>query len=118
MQTARFTKRARLLNAAQFDVVFKNGRRFTAGPFTAVMASNGLGFARLGFAISKKHAPLSVQRNRVRRLLRERFRQQQQALAAVDLVLMLRGKLPAEAQALTTATHSFWIDLARRCARS
>ncbi len=118
MHTARFSKRARLLNAAQFDAVFKQGRRFTAGAFTAVMASNEIGFPRLGFAFSKKHAPLSVQRNRVRRILRERFRLQQQALAPVDLVLMLRGKLPTEAEAVTLAANAFWTDLARRCAAS
>ncbi len=116
MHTARFTKRARLLNAAQFDAVFKQGRRFSVGAFVAVMASNDLGFPRVGFAFSKKQAPHSVQRNRVRRLLRERFRLQQTELAAVDLVLMLRGKLPTDAALLTTATHEFWQQLARRCA--
>lgn len=118
MQMARFTKRARLLKAAQFDAVFKQGRRFTIGTFTAVVASNDLGFPRIGFAIAKKHAPLSVQRNRVRRLLRERFRQQQQALASVDLVLMLRSKLPQEPAALTTLTNEFWLQLLRRCPAS
>lgn len=118
MHTARLTKRARLLNAAQFDVVFKQGRRFNVGAFTAVVASNELGFPRIGFAFSKKHLPLSVQRNRVRRILREQFRLQQGALAPVDLVLMLRSKLPTEAVAATAATNAFWIDLARRCAAS
>ena len=115
MHTARFTKRARLLNAAQFDAVFKQGRRFTAGAFTAVMASNELGFPRIGFAFSKKHAPHSVQRNRVRRILRERFRLQQATLAPVDLVLMLRSKLPVDAPSVTAATNDFWLQLARRC---
>jgi len=118
MNTARFAKRARLLNAAQFDAVFKQGRRFTVGNFTAVMASNDLGFPRVGFAFSKKHAPLSVQRNRARRILRERFRLQQQTLAAVDLVLMLRGKLPARDADMTLAANEFWLQLARRCAAS
>lgn len=118
MNAARFTKRARLLKAAQFDVAFKQGRRLNAGVFTAVIAPNELGFARLGFAFSKRHAPHSVQRNRVRRILRERFRQQQQALSAVDLVLMLRSKLPVEPMALTAAVNAFWTQLAARCAAS
>lgn len=118
MPAARFGKRVRLLHAAEFDAVFKKGRRISAGMFVAMVANNELGFARVGFALSKKHAPLSVQRNRVRRLLRERFRNDQQQLAAVDLVLMLRGKLPAPAAALTSATQDFWRELARRCAAS
>ena len=118
MNAARFTKRARLLNAAQFDVAFKQGRRLNAGAFVAVIAPNGLDFARIGFAFSKRHAPHSVQRNRVRRILRERFRQQQQTLSAVDLVLMLRSKLPTEPAELTAAVNSFWTQLAGRCAVS
>ena len=118
MPPARFTKRARLLNAAQFDAVFKQGKRFTVGSFTAVLASNELGYPRVGFAFSKKQAPSSVQRNRVRRLLRERFRLQQAELAPVDLVLMLRSKLPADAASVTTAANDFWLQLARRCRAS
>jgi len=118
MPSARFTKRARLLNAAHFDAVFKQGKRFTAGGFTAVMASNDLGHPRIGFAFSKKQAPSSVQRNRLRRLLRERFRLHQAELASVDLVLMLRAKLPADHVAVTAATNEFWLQLARRCSAS
>ncbi len=118
MPSARFTKRARLLNAAHFDAVFKQGKRFTAGSFTAVMASNDLDHARVGFALSKKQAPLSVQRNRVRRLLREQFRLHQVELAPVDLVLMLRARLPADTAAVTAATNEFWLQLARRCKAS
>lgn len=115
MPQARFTKRARLLNAAHFDAVFKQGKRFTVGSFTAVMASNDLGYARVGFAFSKKQAPLSVQRNRVRRLLREHFRLHQAELTAVDLVLMLRARLPEDAKLVTAAANEFWLQLARRC---
>ena len=118
MQTARFTKRDRLLKKAEFDSAFKQGRRFSAGAFLAMVAPNEHGHARLGFALAKKHAPLSVQRNRVRRLLRERFRQQQAALSAVDLVILLRGKLPDTPDQLVAATQDFWQQLSRRCAAS
>jgi ribonuclease P protein component len=115
MDTARFTKRARLLTAAEFDAAFKRGKRMNMGVFAAVVASNDLPFPRLGFALSKKHAPHAVQRNRVRRLLRERFRLQQAALAPVDLVLMLRGRLPADAAALKAETETVWQQLLARC---
>jgi len=115
MEAARFSKRARLLTAAQFDAAFKRGKRLNHGVFTAVVASNECGAPRLGFALSKKHAPLAVQRNRVRRLLRERFRLQQAQLVAVDLVLMLRGRLPTDAQALKTETEALWQQVLSRC---
>ncbi len=116
MNPARFPKRVRLLNAAQFDATFKRGKRINVGAFSAVIAANELGYARVGFAFAKRQAPLSVQRNRVRRVLREQFRLQQGNLAAVDLVLMLRAKLPADAAAVDQATQQFWTQLASRCA--
>lgn len=113
-----FSKRSRLLKAADFDAVFKAGRRFNVGPFTAVMSPNVVGIPRVGFALSKKHAPKSVQRNRIRRVLRERFRLAQHQLVAVDLVLMLRSKLPGAPAAATEAAITFWQELSRRCASS
>ncbi|MES2886322.1 MAG: ribonuclease P protein component [Pseudomonadota bacterium] len=115
MDAARYPKRARLLKAAQFDAAFKQGKRINAGVFTAVIASNDQGFARLGFALSKKHAPHAVHRNRVRRLLRERFRLHQKGLAPVDLVLMLRGRLPTDAMALKTEADTIWKQVLARC---
>lgn len=118
MDGTRFTKRARLLSAAQFDAAFKQGRRINVGQFTAVIAANTLGHARLGFALSKKHMPHAVDRNRARRLLRERFRLAQPELAAVDLVIMLRGKLPAEPKAVTAAADAIWLQVLKRCNNS
>lgn len=115
--SARFTKRLRLLNAAQFDAAFKRGKRINVGAFSAVIAANDLEFARVGFAFAKKQAPLSVQRNRLRRLLREQFRLQQHQLTPVDLVLMLRSKLPDDVTKVTEATLQFWTQLASRCAK-
>jgi len=40
-------------------------------------------------AISKRHARTAVERSRVKRLVRETFRQQRATLPAVDVVVML-----------------------------
>jgi len=42
-------------------------------------------------AISKRHARTAVERSRVKRLVRETFRQQRATLPVVDVVVMLRG---------------------------
>jgi len=46
--------------------------------------------ARLGLAIPRKHVKLAVARNRLKRLVRESFRQHQHALSGIDLVVTLR----------------------------
>ena len=49
--------------------------------------------ARLGLAIAKRQVRLAVQRNRVKRLVRESFRQARPTLRGVDLVVMARPRL-------------------------
>ena len=44
--------------------------------------------ARLGMAISKKHCRKATQRNRIKRVVRESFRKNQQQLAGLDIVVI------------------------------
>ncbi len=53
-------------------------------------APNALGHARLGLAISKRVSKRAVERNRIKRLLRESFRRVRLQLPAIDLMVMAR----------------------------
>lgn len=50
---------------------------------------NMVGYARLGLTASKRHVALAVGRNRIKRLVREWFRNSQNQLGAVDLLVRL-----------------------------
>ena len=52
--------------------------------------SNPLGHARLGLAISKRVSKRAVERNRIKRLLRESFRRVRHLLPPIDLMVMAR----------------------------
>lgn len=54
---------------------------------------NGLGHARLGLAISKRVSKHAVERNRIKRLLRESFRRVRHRLPPVDLMVMAREQV-------------------------
>jgi ribonuclease P protein component len=88
--TARFPRRARLLKPAEFKTVFERGLRIHERGLTAVVAANTVGHARLGLAVPKKAIPLSVDRNRIKRQIREGFRVNQQRLPAADLVILVK----------------------------
>ena len=45
------------------------------------------GSPRLGILVSKKHSARAVERNRIKRCIREAFRLEQEALGAVDLLI-------------------------------
>jgi len=58
--------------------------------FSVLGQNNNKPVARLGLAIARKHIKNAVGRNRIKRLARESFRQNQQLLAGFDIVITLR----------------------------
>jgi ribonuclease P protein component len=80
---------------------------------------NGLGHARLGLAVGVRAAGNAVRRNRVKRVIRETFRANQQELPPVDLVVNAKpGAGPATAAALRASLFALWARVRQRCARS
>jgi ribonuclease P protein component len=70
--------------------------------------------ARLGLAISKRSAPRAVDRNRIKRLIRESFRAHKAALPSVDLVVMCRrAAISANNAALAVSIKALLLRLAR-----
>ncbi len=59
--------------------------------FTVLGVPNEQGVARLGLAVSRRQARRAVDRNRIKRLVRETFRERQGRLGGVDLVVIARG---------------------------
>lgn len=112
---ARFPKRARLLKPAEFSRVFKDPIRSSDRYFTILAATiTDVNMPRLGLAISKKHAKHAVDRNRIKRLVRESFRQQPD-LPAADLVVMAReATAQADSQTLLASLTQHW---KRLCAK-
>ena len=52
---------------------------------------NGLNRSRLGLAISKKHTPGAVERNRIKRIVRESFMSSQPFAKPVDAIVLNRS---------------------------
>ena len=52
--------------------------------------ANDMNVARLGLIVSKKTAKLAVQRNYMRRVIRELFRLNQHKLPMIDLVIQIQ----------------------------
>lgn len=83
-----FNKTRRLIKKTDFNNVFSKAQKLVCGSITLLYKPNSLSHARLGFAISKRFANQAVLRNKIRRILRESFRQQNQ-LPAYDIVILL-----------------------------
>lgn len=84
----------RLLSAVDFQQVFKRGKRQKSTFFTVIFCDNQQAKqARLGVIIAKRHNPSAVTRNRIRRVIRESFRQHQTTLGYRDLVIQVNRPL-------------------------
>lgn len=78
-------------HAREFACVFKQGVRFSAAGFNLLAVKTTHDYSRLGMVIGKRYCPLAVNRNRIKRLIREQFRHHQHTLAGVDVVIALRS---------------------------
>jgi ribonuclease P protein component len=104
-----FPAQRRLRRRSEFEAVYARGRRFGDSFFGVTMTPNGTGGARLGLAVAVKAAGSSVERNRLRRLIRESFRLRQHELPAVDLVVSARAQArAARNDALRASLNGLW----------
>ena len=107
----RFRRHQRLLTGADFARVFKEARRSSDRFFTVLARDNDLSFARLGLAVGKKQVRRAVGRNRIKRLVRERFRMNAKTLGTQDLVVVSRANAGASNEALTRSLAAHWARL-------
>ena len=55
--------------------------------YTFYVARRDTGSARLGMLVSRRHAAGAVQRNRIKRCIREAFRLEQESLGGIDVLV-------------------------------
>ncbi|WP_233840269.1 ribonuclease P protein component [Dyella sp. 2HG41-7] len=90
MGTAGLPREARIRRAGDFAVLRQDSGRLGSRCFSVRYRQNDLGHARLGLAISKRVSKLAVDRNRIKRLVRESFRRARHRLPPVDLMILAR----------------------------
>jgi ribonuclease P protein component len=91
-KSSAFKKSSRLLNSNDFQTVFNAAPiRASHQHFLLLARQNQLSSTRLGLVIAKKNIRLAVDRNRMKRLIRETFRVKQQLLVGLDVIVLARN---------------------------
>ena len=91
MNTFEFPRSVRLLSPGDFSQVFNNTEFKASNRYLLILATpNKNDVSRLGFVIAKKHVKHAVQRNRIKRIIRESFRLNQHKMANNDFVILAR----------------------------
>ncbi len=88
----RLVKQAKMIKTDDFSSVFNFRKRISTQYLAIHYQPNEHQRARLGLVVGKKIAKLSVNRNYMRRVLRELFRTQQHDICHVDLIVRVQKK--------------------------
>lgn len=93
MTDQSFGKLSRLLKASEYKSVFDDAVLKISNQHVLFLARpNGMPHSRLGLVIAKKNVRLAVQRNRIKRIVRESFRIHK-GLPGIDIVVLARRGL-------------------------
>ncbi len=90
-----YTHRDRLQNASQFTRVFDQATKSSSEFFTILSRENEIGQPRLGVIVAKRHAKRAVDRNIIKRIIRESFRLAKTSLPANDFIVILKRPIKA-----------------------
>ena len=81
----------RITKKEDFEAAYRQGKRFFLGPITMFVRKNGFQLSRFGIVVSTKFSKYAVDRNRIKRQIREVIRKNGKNIAiGQDAVLSVR----------------------------
>lgn len=86
----RFPRHCRLTSKADFKDVFDNALKVNQKHMLILCKPNQLTHSRMGVIVGKRHVNSAVERNRIRRIVKNSFRLHQEKLTGWDIVVIAR----------------------------
>jgi len=87
-----FKKKEHVLKTKDFGRIYKSGRCHKKDGIVLYSRANDMTFGRIGFSISARKVRLASTRNRIRRVFREIYRKNKNALKpGMDIVIVVRN---------------------------
>ena len=116
---AAFSRAMKMNNPRDYSRVFRQAKRVSGKGLTILTVENSVGHPRLGLAIAKKHLKLASRRNRLKRIIRESFRQHQSDFANIDIVVLTRPDITKrESAQLWKALEQHWLTVVAQWQKS
>ena len=85
-----FPRNQRLVTKAEYKSLFGESLKASQRYLLALYKPNNQVNARLGVIVGKRIAKSAVARNKIKRVIRESFRQSQDSLAGLDIIVIAR----------------------------
>ncbi len=94
----------------------RGARRHQDDLFSIQTQPNALGHARLGMTVSRRVSRRAVDRNRIKRRIRESFRHMRAAFGSIDIVVVARPTArDAEPARLQESLDRHWKSIQAQC---
>jgi ribonuclease P protein component len=114
---ANFSSKYRLNNKRDFQSLLLKPNKIGQKYLLAFYSFNHRSHARLGMIIGKRHVKRAVDRNLIRRIIRESFRGKKEALKGLDIIVLLRSEcIPLDKNSLRNEIYNLWQALAAKWA--
>ena len=98
----------RLKKPGEYDAVFSSNNRSSDKFFLFLAIKNNTNIARLGLAVPKKNVSSAVERNRIKRIIRESFRSQKNRLKGRDVVVFVKKQFDTKKGDIKQTLISHW----------
>ena len=106
--TEHFRFYNRLRRPEDFAAVFSSRNRSSDKFFLFISTNNNKKLARLGLAVPKKNISSAVERNRIKRFIRESFRLQKSRLKGKDVVVFVKKQIDTKQDNIGAALAKHW----------
>ncbi len=96
----------KLVEQQDIQLVYRQGKRLSTPYFILAFHRNTVDNPRLCISVGRKHIARAVDRNRIKRIIRESFRQHRATLKNIDIIIIINKRvLTLDKKALRQ-----WID--------
>jgi len=85
-----FPKELKIRKSSQYEEILGTGKRLRSRHFNILYVQNTLGYSRAGIVVSKKNVRSAVKRNRIKRVVREVFRNNKSLFDSLDVVFLAK----------------------------
>lgn len=85
-----FPKELKIRKSSEYEEIFSKAKRLRSKHFNILYVQNTLGYARAGVVVGKRDIRSAVKRNRIKRIVREVFRNNKSLFDSLDVVFLAK----------------------------
>lgn len=112
----KFSKKIRLLKPSEFQKIYKHGQWIANRELVANFKTQKTQISKLGITVSKKVSKRAVDRNRIKRQIREWFRKNKLSCLHLDVIITAKPIVNTKTnQEIQRSLNDLWQKVQKKC---